>query len=693
MAEAAASISSRKDFKETPSGQHRYWTDELNASARMLRTFHKQGTKVVDKFLGGKGDGFKLNLFHSNTITLKSMLYGNVPKVRANRTNADPNDDVGRIAAIILERMLTNDIQDNGKEYDTVLRAALEDRLLPGMGVAKVRYEVDIVENNGVKTIGEEAAPAEYVHWRDIRWGWARTFAKIPWVAFRTYLRKEEVEKRWGKEVANKVEYRNQQTTEKEDDTLMDDDKGPWQVAEIWEIWDKTRREICWYEKGIGKILEKKSDFLSVSSFYPCPPFFLANCTTSLYIPKSDYFLAQDLYNEIDQLQTRISVITEAVKVVGVYDASAEEVARMFDEGIDNDLIPVEKWALLSEKGGLQGVIDWFPVKDVVETLVRLREVRDETIGLLQQVTGMSDIMRGELGGQYEGVGQSQLKAKFGSVRIQAMQDEFANFASDLCQLKAEVMCRHFEPEKIAKMANVATLAEEDRQYIMPAIQLLKRPQEARIRVEVKSESIAMVDFAQLKQERTEYLTALATFMQSANPMIEADPSTKPYLLKLLQWGLAGFKGSKDIEGVLDTAIDASIEQEKNAGDKPDPDQQKAQNAMQLEQLKHSNTMEQIQAKASADMQTRNADLQADLTKIAVDMKADIQQLITKAELAMQQEGVTSEINAQQEIAGVMAEIEKLGVATALKIQEIAAASEAKQREQNNAVDTASNNG
>jgi len=381
------------------------------------------------------------------------------------------------------------------------------------------------------------------------------------------------------------------------------------------------------------------------------------------------------------------------VKVVGVYDASAEEVARMFDEGIDNDLIPVEKWAMLSEKGGLDGVIDWFPVKDVVETLVRLREVRDETIGLLQQVTGMSDIMRGELGGQYEGVGQSQLKAKFGSVRIQAMQDEFANFASDLCQLKAEVMCRHFEPEKIAKMANVATLAEEDRQYIMPAIQLLKRPQEARIRVEVKSESIAMVDFAQLKQERTEYLTALATFMQSANPMIEADPSTKPYLLKLLQWGLAGFKGSKDIEGVLDTAIDASIEQEKNAGDKPDPDQQKAQNAMQLEQLKHSNTMEQIQAKASADMQTRNADLQADLTKIAVDMKADIQQLITKAELAMQQEGVTSEINAQQEIAGVMAEIEKLGVATALKIQEIAAASEAKQREQNNAVDTASNNG
>lgn len=706
MAAENATLESRKEFKKTPADQHKYWEQELNSSNKMLKEFHKQGTNVVNRYRGGKvkdtdlgsDDSFQLNLYHSNTNTLLSTMYGSIPKVRAFRTHNDPKDDVGRVAANILERLLNNDIQVNGEEYDTVMRAALQDRLIPGLGCAKVRYkatfgtEPNPLGGDDLKVLTNEVAPSEYIHWRDVRWGWSRTFKDIPWIAFRSYLKKDEVEARFGEEAAKSLEYKAQSVTEKEDGKDDSDTDGPWQVAEIWEIWDKVKRQIHWYCPSYDKLIESKSDFLGLAGFYPCPPLFLANCTTSHYIPRSDFHIAQDLYNEIDQLQTRISIITQAVKVVGLYDSGTEEIGRMFNEGMDNDLIPVEKWAMFSEKGGIDGVIDWFPVKDVVESLAKLREVRDETIGLLQQVTGMADFMRGQLSGQYEGVGQTQMKANFGSTRIQALQDEFAKFASDLLQIKAEVICRHYEPERISALADVQSMNEQDPKIILQAIQLLKNFSSARLRVEVKAESMAMVDFAAKQAERTEFLTALATFMQSASPLMEAVPGATPYLLQLLQWGLAGFKGSKDIEGVLDKAIDEASQQGQN--DKPDPEKVKGEMAMQLQQMKHQQAMQLEQLKTQNKQAEMQADLQADIAKIQADMQADIEQIMIKAQADADTEYATSEINAQQQMAGVAAEIQKMTLQTELKIQEIMAAHQTKMKEISRAkVDTGSGNG
>jgi hypothetical protein len=643
-------LESRADFKDDESDQYRYWLAEMDNADKRLSSFRKLGTKTVKKYTGGsravresgtpdeRSGNFRLNLYHSNVHTLQSMLYGNLPKVTVGRRHQDPNDDVGRVAAMMLERLLNNDIQDNGKEYNSVLRAVLQDRLLPGLGCARVRYTAEEGEEGEMAT---EDAPIDYFHWRDVSWGWGRTFSDLPWIGFRSFLRKDDVRDRFGDEAALGVQLKNEGVVSNRQDEPQDvDEDSPWKKAEVWEIWDKTKRKVVWMSPGYDKILDTRDDTLGLSGFYPCPPFLLANQTTSLYIPTSDYALAQDLYNEVDILQTRISIITEAVKVVGVYDRSAEGIQRMFKEGTDNDLIPVDNWALFAEKGGIEGQIDWVPIDEISQTLLRLRELRDEAIGLLQQVTGMTDIMRGELQSAQEGVGQSELKVKFGSVRVQALQDEFAAFASDLLQIKAEIIGRHFDPETIAVYANIDETF--DAALVPDAIALLKTPDEARMRVEIRPESVAMVDYAQLKQERVEYITAISTFMQSANPIIENDPSAKPFMLELLKWGLAGFKGAKQIEGVMDKAIEASMkasqEEEENGG-KPDPDAAKetakAEGQMQLEQMKHDNTMKQIEGKMHADLTIRKADLVADQATMMTNAQADLQQTMGEMQSAL----------------------------------------------------------
>ena len=681
-----------KNVEKTPSQQYRYWGEQLKASIKAREPWWKKSDKIVDRFIGNNGsqganqagNGFDLNLFHSNIKTLGDLLYGNTPKIDVSRRYAQANDDVGRVSAEMMERLLNLDVANNGAEIDAVFRATLQDRLLSGLGCAKVRYTMKsemapVMGQDGQPMMGEdgqpmmedklisEDAPIDYFYWADITWGWARNWAQVPWIGFRSYMTKDEVAERWSDDVAEGLKYKTQ-TASSSDDGERDEDKDSnTQKAEIWEIWCKETRKLHWISLGYDKQLEEKDDILGLSGFYPVPPFFIANVTTKLYEPTPDFLLAQDLYNEVDKLQTRIAVITEAVKVVGVYNASADNIKQLMKEGFDNDLIPVENWALFGENGGLAGQVAWLPMQDIVGALQQLIQIRDQTIALLQQTTGMSDVMRGSLDNQYEGVGQTEAKTKFGSVRIQALQEQFARFAGDLMQIKAEVISRHFSPETIFKRSNMRYSVDED--LVPQAIELIKNPDEARLRVDIRPESVAMIDHQALKGERTEYMNAVATYMQSATSMITADPAAKPFVLQLLQWGLAGFKGSSEIEGVLDKAIEASQKQSEEP-EKPDPEMQKMQMEMQQDQFKAKSDMDKIQAKGQSDIATRQADMQADintaiqthqmkLAEIQAGMQAKIAetQASLKADLLMEQAQAAS--NIMQTNATVEGEMKK----------------------------------
>ena len=696
---------------------HKYWVSELEKSRKTLEKWHERGTRIVQRYLGEDADEaeqFKLNLFHSNIKTLQDMMYNRVPRVEASRAHNDANDDVARVAAEIIERVINLDIAANGEEYDAVLRSCLQDRLLPGNGVARVRYEVETeiaYVDDGLGNMVEmeqvvsEAAPLDYYHWQDVLWGWSRSFASIPWIAFRTYMSKAEIAERFGEEFAEKVDYSTQKLADTGNQDTGNQDNAPWQKAQVWEIWDKVAKKVCWFSPGAERLLDTQDDPLGLRGFFPCPPFLIANATTALYRPTPDYILHQDLYNEIDVLQTRIAVITEAVRVVGVYDASSEGIKRMLEEGVDNDLIPVDNWAMFAEGGGLKAKIDWFPILDVVNTLDKLRQLRDDTIRLLQMSTGMADVMQGALNSPYEGVGQSQMKADFGSVRVQSLQDQFATFAGDLMQLKAEVVCKHFEPQTILQQANAQFTAEQQ-EIVMQAVQLLKQPNMAYLRIIVRPESMAITDYGRLKAERTEFLNALSTDMQSAAPMLQQQPSATPFLLQLLQWTLSGFKGSQQIEGVIDQAITASMEAEKQKQqqpEKPDPEQIKLQGELQKIQAKGQADMQMRQADLQADMMTAEAQhaakmkeiqathmsrmeqiyykLEADLRKEEASVGGDIAQLEVGAEVEIEKDITSAALDMQKEREKAAIEISKEMEKTRNKLDEIAASSVAKLRE------------
>ncbi len=671
--------------EKTPSGWHKFWEKEMEACSKRLRKFQKQGNAVNDRFLGERRSNeqtgslggvdasasSQLNFFYTNITTMQAMLYGSTPKIDVSREHHDPDDDVARVAAVMYQRILQADVEASGEDFPTTLKAALQDRLLPGLGVCRVRYEVEMekvptldpntLQMVEVEQVSYENAPIDYVHWQDFRWGWARTWAEMPWMAFRSFLTKDEVKKRFSAAVARNIEYKNQLPTgsDSKDDTYDTDQKNNVQKAEIWEVWSKKEGKVFWWSEDADLILDMEDDPLQLDGFWPAPRPLTANITTTLYQPKADYIMSQDIYNEIDELQSRIATITRAVKVVGVYDKSASDsVGRMLKEGVENDLIPVDNWAMFAEKGGLKGTVDWFPVEAVVATLQTLIQIRDQTIELLYQLTGMSDVLRGANTDQYTSDGTNQLKAKFGSIRVQALQDEFARFAGDLEALKAEVISKHYRPGSIIKQSSAEFLPNADLDKVQGALELMQSDS-IKWRVNIRPESIAMIDYAQLKSERTDFLMAMATYIQSAQAAVQAVPGSLPILLEMLKWGMAGFKGSNYLEGTMDQAIDMA--KKAPPPQKDDGKSKEGEMKLQIEQLKAQAAKEKQQAelqkmqmKAQFDQQLQLAKVQGEIQKINADSQAD---LTTEAESA-RNELMKIEANLESNLAQIAASLQ-----------------------------------
>lgn len=629
-------MGNQTDFEQGPKGDAARWKVEMGAARKSLEKWQARGDKILKRYLderdSSRNDGdTRLNLFTSNVQTMQALLFGKTPQVQVSRRFADSEDDQARVASEMLERLLNTDIEKDSDGYKEALKHALEDRLLPGLGVCRVRYEAGFGKKEGAAAIMDvdgvhELAPAipesevkeseevcvDYVHWRDCLWSPARTWSEVRWFAFRSEMTREALVQRFGEELGKSIPLNTKTTSQDEQKT-----DTPWSRADVWEIWDKERKCVYWYSETYPETLDHKDDPLGLDGFWPIPSPMIANVTTTKFVPTPDFALAQDLYDEVDSISTRITLLERVIRAAGVYDKTNDGVRRLISETASNELIAVDSWGVFAEKGGVKGAVDWLPLEMITLALDKLREYRGELIQLLYQITGMSDIMRGQASEQTTATEQA-IKARFASVRVQSMQDEFARFASDLQRLKAEIISKHFDPQTILEQSNI--MRTPDAQLAPAGVELIKS-RFAEYRVVVNPDAVSLTDFAALKQERFEFLNSLAGFFQSAIPVVQiAGPGAMPFLLQIAAWSLAGLRGASEIEGVFDqgiAALKAQASQPKPPAP-PDPRLQAAQVKGQAEQFKARADV----AKTGLDFQVAKQKHSMEMQKMAMEMEA-----------------------------------------------------------------------
>jgi len=401
-----------------------YWEIQERIAEKEERPWIKRAREIVKRYRDERPQGgprtSRFNILWSNVQTLQPTLYSRTPRPDVERRFHD-QDPAGRLAAILIERCLA--YAADAVDFDAIMRAVVEDRLLPGRGVARVVYvphfrtQSLLLDNqSGEAAPGSEDSPITgrplpmpedhevvfeevkpvYVFWEDYREGPARQWNEVPWVRFRAYLTRDELIARFGPEKGRKVDLDH--TPRGGNDPLRDDPPpDAFKKAIVHEVWDKAAKRVIWYAPGTPDlILDQQDDPLRLPGFFPNPDPLLATTTNDKRIPVPDFVEYQDQAHELDVITARIDRLTRALKVSGIYPGEEKQLLQqLIDEGTENRLIPVADWPAFVDKGSLANMIQWLPVQQIAETLVQLYNARDRVKAALYEITGIGDIMRG----------------------------------------------------------------------------------------------------------------------------------------------------------------------------------------------------------------------------------------------------------------------------------------------------------
>jgi hypothetical protein len=544
---------------------------------------------------------------------------------------------VGRVAATILERTIDYELRQY-TDFHSALSNCVEDRLLPGRGVAWVRYEPKIEtqeepqitddadyesgetgsgeaygmagEVEPFEIVSDERTPVDYVFWEDFAHLPARTWEEVTWVARRVYMSKDEGKERFGEKFDDvTLTYSREKDPQNDDDNqnVVQEDKK----AIIWEIWCKSTKKVYWIADGYDELLDERDDPLELECFFPCPKPLYSTVTTDSLIPVADFKLYQDQADEIDEISGRIAHLTKALKVMGVYAADEPALARLMKEGQDAVLIPVENWPAFMEKGGIGQAIQLVPLGDIIATLQQLYQARESCKQIIYETTGLSDILRGASVANETATAQG-IKAQFASIRLNDMKDDVSRFARDILRMKAEIVCSKYQPEIILQASGIANTPDgQNPELVAAAIAMLKNEPIRNYNIDIETDSMVEIDQQKEKADRIEFLQASSAFLEKAVQAAQVAPDILPVVTQMLLFGIRGFKVGRELEGTFETFVQASTEKvaQQQANPQPSPAEQEMQAKLQLEQ-----------AKAQAEAQ--KADMDAQIEKYKADLKA-----------------------------------------------------------------------
>ena len=469
----AASLS--PDSDETPSKAIE-WLEIIDKSERSFAPWRERVRKIIRIFTEQRRSENRSKrryaMLWANTSTLQPVVYARPPQPVVVRRFRD-KDRVAKEAGEVVERALIYTLDKTN--FDSMMRNARDDYLLAGRGTAWVRYEADLepmLDENGEQAQDGEGQPAEqvtdervicdYVNWADFGHTPARRWEEVTAVWRRVFMDRGALIKRFGDKVGKAIALDHKPESSSKSDQSDNNKK-----ATIYELWDKTSRKVIWLAKGYPDICDEKDPLLDFEDFFPCPKPALSTTPTDSLIPTPDYVFYQDQAEQIDDLTSKIDTMTDSLKLVGFYPGGTDgtsAIIKALKPDSTDVLIPVPGWSAFAEKGGSRQ-IDWVPIDMVVKALTACHENRQLLIQDIFQITGISDIVRGESNPQTTATAEN-LKSQWGSIRIRDRQAEIQRFARDLIRLMGEVISTKFQPETLNSMTglNLPSRAEVEQQ-------------------------------------------------------------------------------------------------------------------------------------------------------------------------------------------------------------------------------------
>lgn len=534
----------------------RDWKERLDASYDREEKWFKSAEKAQAAYLCDtevkNAEIPDFNILHSNVETIVPAIYNSTPRPEIRPRHVTTDKDARRLAKYITdihEAAITALIDDN--KLDKEIEAGAQDAFMAGRDVVRLKYDAD-VDDFGMVT--DEVVYFEVVSWQDFRMGPAKRWRDVPWVAYGHDVSEEERE-----------------NLENPDFPVDDKEKDAKKDCKVWEIWCRETRKVYFVVEDTMKVLNIIDDPLELDGFFPQGEPVQPITSTANMTPVCPYTIYKSLAEELDTATKRIRKIMKSLKVRGVIAGDAT-VLDLLSESEDNELVPAPNLEQFAALGGLDKAISWFPADMAIAVLRELYMEREQTKQAIYEVTGISDIIRGQ-GAASETATAQNIKTQWGSLRVKKMQRMIERQVRDLFVLTAEVVSKHFSTATLQKMTGMQIPPMAEQQF----------RQWDQFRIDVESDSTIRADATQNRQEMGEFLQGTASFFQTMAPIAQQAPESVGPLAKMYAAFARQFNLGKEAEDALDEFIQmAQQASEKPQG--PPPEQIEAEREAKLKE-------------------------------------------------------------------------------------------------------------
>ena len=314
-------------FENTPAchecqteAEQEKWQKELEACRKERKSLNDVAVKALKLYRDSRGDAYKdqrlYNIYFLNTEQKLAALYARTPKADIKRRFDEIQDDVSRVAGLLLQRNLDYEMDNGGFERE--FKQVLFDNAVPGMGVSWVRLEQDeehhpqpdaidpmtgeAIPQEPVRILTNQEACTDYVAWDDFFWSPCKVWTLCSWVARRIPMTKDAIKARFGETVPadllKEISYSTKPEAQEGSKAKLAPQNQTEPTADIYEIWDKERELVFWVTESVPVPLDVQEDTMNFSGFFPTPMPPLGRFDTSNTQPISDYQLVKGKYGK-----------------------------------------------------------------------------------------------------------------------------------------------------------------------------------------------------------------------------------------------------------------------------------------------------------------------------------------------------------------------------------------------------------
>ena len=598
------------------------WRDRIEKAEKKYQSYYDL-IKEIREYYKNEKNNKKQNIFWSSIETLKPFLYFKQPRPYVEREDKKINA-ISSCACKILEKAIAWDMRQ--LDFDSVIKYARNDFLLVGTGIAWEQYvpQFSSVRNdNGAFLEVKTGEVVKTIYVDPVRFlvdvENVGIWEDAEWVARIIPMTKREAADTFEMKIDSFMDTPAEKDAEKKE-------------INVYEIWDKKKKKIYYLAKEVkDKFLRETDDVLKLNGFFPCPKPIFATMTNDSLIPVPDYSEIKEQLAELDGINERMRLTIKALKVSGAYDGSFPELANILEK--DVALVALNDFQKLKDAGGLDGIVNFMQIDQYISALQALAQRRSDLMAQIYEITGVSDIMRGNANPQETATAVNQ-KTNFGTLRNQDRQNDMQRFLCDLFKIKAEIICELFSRETLAQFADES----DDMKVVNAAVELLKEDKLRGMTLGVEIDTALKQDADGKKA--IEAVKAINDMIQIAMPIVSQQPLLLPLYRQMIGSITATLPEARQFENVIEQCF-SQIEKQLSQPSEPEPnpDMLKVQNDQQKNQQEFEIKKEQNAIK-QGELALKQ---QIEQTKVALTEKEmDLQAALREQELRQRGEANTN---------------------------------------------------